>query len=534
MDRGGQNLYQILDTRAAAYTKLGQYRDALKDAKKTIDTAPERWQGYARAAHVFLQLNKVDSAQTMVTMALERLKVTETERRASLLSLQAEIQSLRKFLDMQRKQFMDHISQLPIEVFGEIVRIVVEEDHTALIPLLHVCKRWRTVIENTSRLWAKLVLTSTRPKLKAKLWIEKTNGNVKELVVKSGASWSSNWPGTSLDGLEWDNLLVFHCEGWAFLPYLRSIGKEAAMAKWIGLSVENIPFSPLSRRYGPFPWHSLTLKDVLVDLNGIQFCEQVTFLRNCTIIRSSAMTGSWWNFLKANPLLERLELHRVYPADTKRSPSRLELDHLTTLEAISAVPVEVFTARMPLLRNLKLCIPLYDPDLFIRHLIDTLVEGLTELRLYSCRLNDSANLLCLLQLSPNLQVLEVTNLSIGVASLLNALSAHHVPPSSSKLPFLRDEPPSNPSPILCPKLTHVNFSGCPEIQAGLLMRFVKSRLNFDQPEGTQPTDIAKIESLVIDLCPNVEREWVKRIEELVPHVSCRYMTKKMARSRILV
>jgi F-box/TPR repeat protein Pof3 len=176
----------------------------------------------------------------MITMAIDRLKETETERRACLLSLQAEIQSLRNALDIRRKQFTDHISQLPIEVFGEIARIVVEADHTALIPLLHVCKRWRTVIENTPRLWAKLVLTSRRPKPKAKLWIERTNGNVKELVVKSGAAWSLNWPGNSLDGLQWDNLLVFHSEGWAFLPHLRSIGKEAAMAKWIGLTVGSL------------------------------------------------------------------------------------------------------------------------------------------------------------------------------------------------------------------------------------------------------------------------------------------------------
>ena len=87
--RGGQNLYQLLDTRAAVHEKLGQYKDALKDAKKTIDIAPERWQGYARAARVFLQLNRVESAQKMITLALEKLK--ETERYASLLSLQAEI-----------------------------------------------------------------------------------------------------------------------------------------------------------------------------------------------------------------------------------------------------------------------------------------------------------------------------------------------------------------------------------------------------------------------------------------------------------
>jgi hypothetical protein len=54
----------------------------------------------------------------MITMALERLKETETETRKSLLSFRAEIQSFR---DARRKRF-DHIDQFPIEVFGEIAR----------------------------------------------------------------------------------------------------------------------------------------------------------------------------------------------------------------------------------------------------------------------------------------------------------------------------------------------------------------------------------------------------------------------------
>jgi len=540
VDYGGQNLYQILDTRAAVHAKLGQYKEALKDAKKTIDLASERWQGYARAARVFLKLNKAEPAQAMIRMALERSK--EPERRASLLSLQEEIQSLKNALDMRRKLFTDHISQLPIEVFGEIARRLVEEDHTSLIPLLHVCRRWRTVIENSPRLWAKLVLTSRRPKPKAKLWIERTNGNVKELVVNSGAVWSQNWPGNSLDGLQWDNLLVFHTQAWSFLPHLRFIGKEAAMAKWMEFTVENIPdFPPLLQ--GPFSLQSLSLARVRVDLNRTKLCEHVSGLRSLSIRDSYATTGAWANVLKANPLLERLELYSVTPLmilDSTLELDHLELDHLTTLDVSCSVPPEIFIARMPHLRKLNLHLPYYDPDVFIRHLIDTLVGGLTELKLRGCRLNDSNNLLLLLRSSPNLQVLEYSNLTFGIASLLNALAAHYIPPTSSELRFLPDDPPSDPPPILCPKLTHVNFSGCPEVQAGLLMRLIKSRLINDQSPDIQISqiqapEISKIESLIIDSCPNVQKEWVGRMEELVPHVSCRYTTKKLlARDRVFV
>jgi len=529
VDYGGQNLYQILDTRAAVHAKLGQYKEALKDAKKTIDLAPERWQGYARAARVFFQLNRVEPAQVMITMALEISK--EPERRASLLSLQEEIQSLRNALDMQRKLFTDHISQLPIEVFGEIARILVEEDHTSLIPLLHVCKRWRTVIENSPHLWAKLVLTSQRPKPKAKLWIERTNGNVKELVVNSSASLSSNWPGNSLDGLQWDNLLVFHSQQWSFLPYLRYIGKEAAVTKWMKITVESTnDFRPLLR--GPSSLHSLSLNQVRVDIDGTKLCEHIIGLRSLTIRHCYSSTGEWVNVLKANPLLERLELCSIVPSMT--FGCTLELDHLTTLDVSCTVPIEIFTARMPHLRKLSLYLPRYEPDLFFRHLIDTLVGGLTELKLRGCRLSDSNSLLLLLRSSPNLEVLEYSGVTFGVALLLNALAAHYTPPTSSELRFLPDDPPSDPPPILCPKITHVNFSRCPEVQAGVLMRLIKSRLIGDHsPMQTtsQIQDISKIESLIIDSCPNVEKEWLGRMQVLVPHVSCRHPRK--LRGRVL-
>jgi hypothetical protein len=68
----------------------------------------------------------------MITMALERLKETETETRTSLLSFQAEIQSFR---DARRKRF-DHIDPLRSKS-GEKSPgyLSVEDDHTTLIRL---------------------------------------------------------------------------------------------------------------------------------------------------------------------------------------------------------------------------------------------------------------------------------------------------------------------------------------------------------------------------------------------------------------
>jgi tetratricopeptide (TPR) repeat protein len=45
--------YKLLDSRGAAYLKLGQHREALGDAKKQIELQPTTAQGYKRAANVY-------------------------------------------------------------------------------------------------------------------------------------------------------------------------------------------------------------------------------------------------------------------------------------------------------------------------------------------------------------------------------------------------------------------------------------------------------------------------------------------------
>ncbi|KAI0031059.1 hypothetical protein K488DRAFT_39337, partial [Vararia minispora EC-137] len=64
----------VLDSRAAVYEKLERPKDALKDAKKVIDLAPQHWHGYYRSAKLFYLLRKYPAALVMARMALERLQ----------------------------------------------------------------------------------------------------------------------------------------------------------------------------------------------------------------------------------------------------------------------------------------------------------------------------------------------------------------------------------------------------------------------------------------------------------------------------
>ena len=89
---GGDDNYIILYLRAAVLMKLGKTKAALQDAKRTIDLASERWQGYARAARVFLVMQSYDASLKMVSLAMGKLKGEDTQRQTSLLSLKADVQ----------------------------------------------------------------------------------------------------------------------------------------------------------------------------------------------------------------------------------------------------------------------------------------------------------------------------------------------------------------------------------------------------------------------------------------------------------
>lgn len=517
------------------HAKLGQNREALKDAKKTIDLAPDRFHGYARAARAFLASNNADSAQKMVSMSLARLKETEVERQATLLALQADVHRLQAALEDQRIRSIDHIGKLPIEIFGEIAMMLIEEDHTNLITLLHICKHWRNVIEDHPRFWCNLVLTKRRPKAKAKLWIERSNGRVKDLTVRNEAALSPNWSGELLHGLKWDQLRFCSVESWNVLSYVTSIGQQTSIASWKGLEIHFL-FLPLRGAHNIRPaslaLQHLSLCRIPIDLDDENdLTSHVSKLRSCAV-RHSQVQGKWSDFLRRNPLLESLRLIDLAGSDVHSSEA-LEMLHLTSLDLDGYVPGEILHAEMPQLHEVKLRQPKFSSGAFLQHLLDTNIAHLADLQLHSCMLHDTTKLIALLGISPNLQVLEITNLVAGVATLIEALAAHHLPPSSSQSRFQEDEP--KPGPLLCPKLTHVNFSGCPEVQTGPLLRLIKSRLVENPPsidgEPAAGVQVAKLESLIINTCPNVSGEWLPQIRLLVPHVNCTYMTKQQARTR---
>jgi F-box/TPR repeat protein Pof3 len=217
--------YQVLDTRAALYAKLDRSKDALKDAKATIEAAPDRWQGYTRAARLFLTSKKIDATNTMIKLALEKLKDNNANRRASLVALQTEIEEAARRADKRRHRYTNYSANLPLEIFGEVVATVVQDNRNAFITMSHVCKLWRSAIQNMPLIWDTPVLTGRHTKRKAALWLEMSHGNIHELDIREEATLIPEFPSVCLKGLKWEGVHVFKTERWNPQDYLISIGR---------------------------------------------------------------------------------------------------------------------------------------------------------------------------------------------------------------------------------------------------------------------------------------------------------------------
>lgn len=141
---------------------------------------------------------------------------------------------------------------------------------------------------------------------------------------------------------------------------------------------------------------------------------------------------------------------------------------------------------------------------------------LTDVVLRRCSVANSNHLISFLESLPLLKNLELSYTTNVAHNLLQALAPE--PSLDNSGTATADQ-----NTLMCPSLTHLNLTHCPEVKTGPLVRLVKSRLA--QPEMT------RIVYLTVDGCDHVEADWVKWFREKVPNFSCVYLTKKAATYR---
>ncbi|KAF8737721.1 hypothetical protein AX14_012390 [Amanita brunnescens Koide BX004] len=540
-----QLYYSIYDSRSATYEKLNRLDDALRDAEYAMVLVPARWQAYARAARLLLKTQQFARAVKMVNRAYARLEAdlanesqTDEDRDARVRHRQrcAELESIKASAlrglnggkaptALRTHKPSCYISLLPTELLTDIFALVTRQDHhTALArTITRVCRRWRRVALDCPALWDTLVLgTSQRePSKRAKAWLRRSNGNIRDLCVYGDAVVHHDWRRSleeELESLKWGGLRALTIEMWDIVGYLQSISSHEMLGTLEKLTILE---DPANRTHQWDTLLSATPQVTEMHLTGVRFSPQTVASRTLrhVVLKQCDYDGHHpFEFFELQPLLETLTIPRsanTYSFRPWSCANTLHLNYLTHIDISGcySMPLEGFL--MPNLRVLRLCHGggLSERDLC--HLARQNLSNFEELSFIKVNCIP-LSLVEFLKTVPTLRRLELVGVGGIVTEVIEALAelAH----SSSS---------TSQASLPCPRLEHLNVSDTPDIKSATLVRLVKSRLVADQED----LSVARIQSLKMDGCPRIEPDILPWFRQHVPVVSCIYLSKKAARMR---
>ncbi|KAL3465159.1 hypothetical protein BJX64DRAFT_69873 [Aspergillus heterothallicus] len=145
----------VLDNRAATYTKLLRYDQALKDSRQMIKHDKQDERGYLRCAKALLLDGKSEKALEVYAYALKTLP-KDSSRRQVVESMHQKLQ------DKLLSKCYDPFSVFPYE----IARMVVEHfDFRELVAILRVSKGWDRFLSSMRDLWMRLDFTGARSRI---------------------------------------------------------------------------------------------------------------------------------------------------------------------------------------------------------------------------------------------------------------------------------------------------------------------------------------------------------------------------------
>ncbi|KAL0580631.1 hypothetical protein V5O48_001361 [Marasmius crinis-equi] len=507
VENGGGEQYVVLDSRSAVYSKLGEMRLALLDAKKVIQLAPTRWQGYSRAARLFLEVERFEEARKMADAALSRLPPEDTKARSSLVSLIGEIKET-------RRRVTCHMANLPYDLLIEIFRYLVDYDALNILLVSRISKQLRNVALISPSLWGTLVLTNKSPVRKSSWWIERSKGRIRELCLRRTLSDDGKWTLENLEGIQWSGVRILRLEDFDLVDYLRK--REDVEGVLPSLEEIDIKDKLLDSSRDPFiaqfasQVRRLTLEGSYVAIPKMS-TNSLTHLtlRRVTPCRATELL----NLLSANPQLQELYLEGSFTFQPHTAPaSKIFLLNLTTLEAccqpqlfrfLFLPALEVFRFRRST-----------DINIIINSLVASSTTSLTEISIVSCAVSTPL-ILQLLGMNPLLTTLVLNHLASTSNAVVEALVA-----------------PSQTSP-LCPALTHLDVSYCPDVGTGPLSRLVKNRRAVADEETPSTSETssqrpAALQTIRVDGCPGIDPDFLPWFRQRVPSFSCVYMSKKDA------
>ncbi|KAG5648349.1 hypothetical protein DXG03_004921 [Asterophora parasitica] len=550
---GGDKQHVIYDSRAAVYEKLGMPKEALRDAKSAIVLAQDQWQGYYRAARLFLLARKFDASWKMSNMAFDRVKPENKARRDEITKLRDQAFEAQQAEERRIRLSQNQFEKLPVELLGEIFHRVMWDDVAALIGLLRVCRYWRNVAMRTPSLWEILVLTSKSPARKLSVWLKQSNGQIRELHARAGATSDIDWPFQELKDLPWDRIRVCNVASWDVAGYL--IGNGLAPPALGALEAFEMQEQITQRRFDRSLFSLLqttsvrSISLVRTLFSWQELSDHLTSLTSLNVFDCGTNAAGILPTLLANPGLETLiiqdNISYSFPA-TATPVCLSNLRHLELQGMWSSNLLELVSGST--LETCKIKGSRGTLDTALAGLNDAHnLSNLTHLAIDSTPVS-AASLIRLLNAITALNHLELTGLSKCSNIVMEALAGTPTPPSSQKTQAAgtREER------ILCPMLTHINVSHCSDIRTGPLVRLVRARLPpfkprvaSDAPVQGADTDMdaaamvvddseppslraTRILGLTLDGCEQIDADWLPWFRKQVPAISCVYHTRKKA------
>jgi F-box/TPR repeat protein Pof3 len=468
----------------------------------------------------------------MVNMALDRIKADDTKRRVDLSKLKNDVLEMQRQIDEHKRRIQYHFGKLPTEIFAEVFRILITEDHAQLLTLLHVCKRWRDIVWHTPMLWDTLVITRRNPTRKVALWTKRSNGRIRELRVRGGVLLDLDWSFDSLRDLKWDRLRVCKVEAWDIAHYLESISMTHILSNLEELQI-NDTSAPLSHRDTLFTANS-GLRALTMDHCRFSWSGLSGYVQNLTYMAIHSCDGGSGMFLalETNPNLETLVIESSHSSSFSPISCRnpLLLSKLTHLEVEGADASDIIEQiSFQYLQVLRIRRATRSLDFGLSDPSGRGLASLTELCVSRCSATPSI-IITLLQETVSLEMLELSHLSYTVNQVIEALATPLITSTDSPLSVPANSD-STVMRMICPSLARLDISHSPDIKTGPLVRLIRSRLptitrSNDPVDSPLTHTVARIVSLKADGCPLIDPDWLPWLRKNVPIFSCIFMTKK--------
>lgn len=474
----------------------------------------------------------------MVELATERMEEKDAKKRVEMGILKQEIWDSRSLLEARRRKHASrttyHGGKLPVEIFAEIFTLVFNLESREAIVVSHVCKHWRAVAISTPALWRTLILGKKNPAGRAKLWMARSQGRIRELSIRETFENSRATLSSALDGFAWAHLRICRIEGENTIRQFNELIADLSTSHILSDVIE-VELTCTSEHRNAFPFRydllnprlqSLALRSQVVDWTPLS--DQFTQLISLVVEDSlTPLPGSVYTVLEQNPMLESLLLRTVDMTGAVQTPFALSC--LMHLDIAGGSLMEFCKITTPALQTLRLARVSHGGAQFLGGLYKSGPVYLTELSIRSVVV-DATAVIQLLQAAPLLETLIITHMGLEINDVVEVLSA---PNRTSYLLRPAEGPPLRATHI-CPLLTHIDFSSSPHLRSRAVINLVKSRFPVEPP--TTPDDaieegkrVKPIEVLILDKCPLIEVELLRWLRSRVGTVSCVYATAKEAK-----